>query len=310
MKEHEPSGARPSRYWVEELASLEYLFDASPLVVERLRHHSYLVTGLRAYDYRSGKDPKPLANKLAALVKKGGRDLLVPEPPLLGGFGFAIDGELYNVDTLKYFEALIAMNTVGLLAPFRARSERRVVWEIGPGWGGFAYQFKKLFPNVTYVLVDLPELFLFSATYLQTAFPDARFVSCADGSLSPDEWLAADFVFVPNWALDALDPPRLDLTVNMVSFQEMTATQVNDYARKAYRLGSPYVYSLNRERSLYNEEIDSVTSILGRYYWTRTVPVLPVGYTKMLGSRRPTAQPQPPALLDYRHVVATRRLVI
>ena len=51
---------------------------------------------------------------------------------------------------------------------------RKLVWEIGAGWGGFAYQFKTLFPDVTYVIVDLPELFLFSATYLMTLFPEAK----------------------------------------------------------------------------------------------------------------------------------------
>src|SRR5436190_22762593 len=44
-----------SEYWREELAGFEYLLDASPLLIDKLRHHSYHVTGLRPYDYRSGK---------------------------------------------------------------------------------------------------------------------------------------------------------------------------------------------------------------------------------------------------------------
>jgi hypothetical protein len=40
--------------------------------------------------------------------------------------------------------------------------------------GGFRYQVKILFPNTTYVIVDLPMMMLFSATYLKMAFPDAN----------------------------------------------------------------------------------------------------------------------------------------
>src|SRR5262249_56170589 len=43
----------PSQYWREELSGFEYLLDASPLIIEKLRHHTFHVTGLRPYEYRS-----------------------------------------------------------------------------------------------------------------------------------------------------------------------------------------------------------------------------------------------------------------
>ena len=46
---------RPSAYWEEELSTFEYMLDATPLVIEKLRHHTHCLTGLRAYDYRSHK---------------------------------------------------------------------------------------------------------------------------------------------------------------------------------------------------------------------------------------------------------------
>src|SRR3712207_8746167 len=80
--------------------------------------------------------------------------------------------ELYNLDTLKFCEALIALQRGGVLGALRADGPRRVVVEVGSGWGGFAYQLKTLCPQLTIVLVDLPELFLFSGTYLRTLFPE------------------------------------------------------------------------------------------------------------------------------------------
>ena len=79
---------RPSRahYWQEELAGFEYMLDASPLIIEKLRHHTYHATGLKVYDYRTHKDKARalLARKLEALIEVGRRDLLVPESPAAG----------------------------------------------------------------------------------------------------------------------------------------------------------------------------------------------------------------------------------
>jgi hypothetical protein len=302
-----------SDYWVEELDSLEYLLDASPLVIERLRHHTYTVTGVRPYDYRTNKQTggRKFEAKLAALKELDNVGLLVPESRALGGFGHEIGGELVNIDTLKFYEALIAMERGGMLAGFRESGDRRVVWEIGAGWGGFARCFKTLFPDVTYVITDLPELFLFSATYLLTLFPDATAIFWGEGTREESALASADFVFVPNTAVHSLSLPHLNLTVNMVSFQEMTSEQVETYVSKAHALGSPLLYSFNRERSVYNPQIESVTGILERWYWTHVVPVLPVSYLKMLDDKAAKRRQKTkyPTELDYRHVAGTRRVL-
>jgi hypothetical protein len=307
----------PSAYWTEELENFGYMFDASPLVIERLRHHCFHLTGIRVYEYRSHRDreARQLEEKLRALQALGYPELMVPEPRDLGGFGFEIDNELFNIDTLKFFEALIAMQEGGVLAPLRKPAEeRRVVLEIGAGWGGFGYQFKRLCPGVTYAIIDFPELFLFSATYLGAMFPEARLAFWhSNESSSNDEVLAADFLFIPHTALEELTLPRLDLTINMVSFQEMTSEQVDSYVRFAREQGAPYLYSLNRERSTYNRELTSVSEIIGNHYWTHEIPVLPVSYTQMLDKRaklssRTRRSKLPPRKgMPYRHLIGWRK---
>jgi putative sugar O-methyltransferase len=300
------SGHRPSRYWEEELSHFEYMFDASPLVVEKLRHHTSHVTGLRAYDYRTHrtKPREQFAEKLRALGRLAASDLLVPESPLLGGFGFEIDGRLFNIDTLKYYEALIALEKGSVLDEFRNNAERRLVWEIGAGWGGFPYQFKTLCPNVTYLISDLPELFLFSATYLMTLFPQAkvRFWGEEPARELFAKWRDYDFVFVPNTALEELAPERVDLAINMVSFQEMTDEQVLGYISRAHALGSPFLYSLNKDKGPYNPELQSISAIFSRFYWPREIEVLPVGYTKMLDDA--------PSKSGYTHLIGWRRVKV
>ena len=295
---------KPSAYWQEELINFEYMLDATPLIIDKLRHHSFHITGLHVHNYRSGQDRRRgyFAEKLRALRGQGSTDLFVPEPEALGGFGFNIDGHLINLDTLKFFEVLIALDKSAVLDEFRGGDERRLVWEVGAGWGGFPYQFKTLCPNTTYLISDFPELFLFSATYLMTMFPGARvrFWGEEPSDRIFANWRDYDFIFTPNTALADLTPDRLDLTVNMVSFQEMTTAQVTSYVAKSHELGARFLYSLNREKSGMNDELDSVTRIVSQYYWPREVGVLKVSYQKMLD--------EPSSPNDYKHLIGWKRV--
>lgn len=314
LSDQREATVRPSAYWREELSGFEYMLDASPLVIEKLRHHTYHVTGLRVYDYRSGQDKRraALARKLDALRAVGDESLLVPESPQLGGFGFEIDGGLYNIDTLKFFEVLLALDRAEELDRFRRGGDALVV-EVGSGWGGFAFQLRTLFPHVRYVLVDLPELFLFSAVYLLTLFPDAR-AAFMPGPEDP-AWNEADFIFVPNTHLDHVPLRSIDLALNMVSFQEMTTEQVREYARWLYDHGAQTVYSLNRDRSRYNDELSSVRELLGERFWLEEPFVLPHQYLEQPKSKEQPRLPRPglddPAADGanrYRHVIGRPRL--
>ena len=301
MKGVSASGAQePSAYWTDELENIDYLAEASPLIVRKLRHHAFHITGIRPYDYRVKGDSRRqhFEARLEALRALGGDDLLVGESPALGGFGYQIDGRVINVDTLKFYEVLVGMRRGGVLEAIAAK-ERPVVCEIGPGWGGFAYQFKTLFPGTTYVLVDFAELFLFSATYLATVFPDARLLFATDDNL--DGWRDADFVFVPQTRTALVSQLPLDLTVNMVSFQEMTEAQVRGYAAIAADAGCPLLYSLNRERSPYNSQIASVSEALSDRYRLTEVDVLPTDYASAM--KKPPRADKAVDPNEYRHQV-------
>ena len=313
-EDHAPAGtvASPSAYWSEELGNIDYMAEASPLIIAKLRHHAFHITGLRPYDYRAQDDQKRglFEQRLRALAAMGGEDLVVPEHPALGGFGYDIDGRLFNLDTLKCLEVFVGMKRAGALDAFRRVKGRRIAWEVGGGWDGFAYQFKRLFPETTYVITDLPELFLFSATYLRTVFPAARTLLWAPGVPAAERkrWREYDFVFVPNTRAEDLPGFEPHLLVNIASFQEMTSAQVAAYSALAARGRCRLCYSLNRERSRYNPELSSVSDVLSAHYGLTDVTPLETDYTRAM--KKPTRARRPSEAdeaLTYRHLFGRLR---
>jgi hypothetical protein len=100
----------------------------------------------------------------------------------------------------------------------------------------------------------------------------------------------------------------------MVSFQEMTTEQVRGYVEHAHVLGSPFLYSLNRDRSLYNTELTSTRAILQERYRLHEIPVIGIPYTKMpkmSGAsgvmERALRSVRDEGTNEYRHVVGWRR---
>jgi putative sugar O-methyltransferase len=299
----EAADYQASAYWQQEIQGFDYLFDASPLVVAKLREHEYHLTGLRSYEYRQhhADYARRFASKLRRLKDVDAGNLFLPESEALGGFGHRVDGELVNLDTLKFYECRIALDRAGVIDQLRGTGRHQVI-EIGAGWGGFAHHLKTLFPNTTYTIVDLPQTLLFSATYLKATFPDARIRIYGEGPVESlfDDGDHTDFLFLPAHAFARLPIPAADLAVNLASFQEMTSTHVTGYVNKLADSGCRQVYSLNRDRSRYNEELSTVTEILESRYRVERLEVLDVPYTVLVSK---PGKPVDPSAADYRHLI-------
>jgi hypothetical protein len=282
LREHrsEATVAAPSGVAGRRLAALEFMLDASPEDVTGLRRHA-----TPAMPIGPGSPATSNRGRLGRLSRLGRRELLIDEPTMLGG-------DVHAADAVRYYECLLAMAQGAILTPLADPSRRSLVWEIGAGWGGLAYRLKRLFPSVTYVITDLPEMFLLSATYLMTAFPDAS-VAFHVGA-GEIVWEDHDFVFVPNTALAAVAPDELDLTISVAAFEEMTTAQVDAYVAHAYERGSRYLYSFDRERAPGNGELTGVAETVASCYWPHEIEL-------------PATKPADGAD-GFRHVIGWRRV--
>jgi hypothetical protein len=268
------------REWARPIAqtpaagALAPLWDATPETIAGLRRWAAQVGGAAAAEYEDSDSvaAKEIRRDLKRLFMQVGRELFVPEPSILGGFGARTEAGPCNTDTVRFFHALVALQDGAVLAPFRG-GERRLVWEIGGGWGGFAYQFKTVCPNVTYLMTGSADTFLLSAVYLMTAFPDARCRFYGESSAGAlwDGWEGIDFVFAPESALDTLRPPRLDLTLDVLALADMTPPRVEGHLRHAFANGCRYVYSLHRG----DWAVDGIPAVwrsMEQRYWVHPVP--------------------------------------
>ena len=80
------TGHVPSDYWSGELAKFEYMLDASPLIIEKLRQHTHNITGIHTGHYRESmtKRKRRFTEKLAALRALDDAELWIPEARALG----------------------------------------------------------------------------------------------------------------------------------------------------------------------------------------------------------------------------------
>jgi putative sugar O-methyltransferase len=288
------------------IEGLAPLWNASPDTIAHLRRWCEPLSAIRASDYESESSDLAtrLKRELSMLRRQGAQDLFVRESRALAGFGFEKHGELYNEDTLTFFKALVALHDGAVAQSFKVSTERRLVWEIGGGWGGFAFHFKTLFPNVTYLITGLPDAFLVSAVYLKAMFPDARYRLFTDMPSADlfQPWHETDFIFAPESAVRVLRPPRLDLAIDVSMLCHMSVERVRSHVRRAFDLGCRYWYSRFPPGGFAAQSM--VSDVVRECYWPHPIPARRERWTPAVMGVDPEPRPE----TEEAHLVGWRRI--
>lgn len=264
------SEMQPSNFegiWSAPCKYYKYLLNLSSEDLKCIRFHTGLLTGLIPWRYWNTTPD----NESEILVAKTDYDnatedlaekYWISEPSTLFGLplGFEYKKRILNYDISRYqwCVALLAKTEVFNLERYQ---NKQIVIEIGGGYGGLANAIQTLLNGrITYVIVELPEILMFSAIYLKLLNPDKKmYIYGSDFDI--EKILDYDFVLLPNY-VDLNGIKKVHIGLNMWSFQEMTKEQVTKYldffkAKLGYCL-----YSLNLDKHPTNQSDFSVTQLL------------------------------------------------
>lgn len=149
--------------------------------------------------------------------------------PLIGNpYGYFIDNKFIKsgADYLHYYATRINE----LLGSIQGR---KVVAEIGGGFGGMAYYLIRDSKNTTYIDFDLPENLALTTYYLLKAFPEKKVLLYGEAEFGNDDLSNYDIVLMPNFQLDKLPDNTCDLMFNSYSLAEMSRETINHYVSQS-----------------------------------------------------------------------------
>ena len=214
--------------------------------------------------------PDDMSVQIPAVMSKLPEKLRISPPLKFGEMGWMVNGRIINYDVYSYLYELCLMYENGVLQCLeKGGAERCVrVLEIGGGYGSLAYYLMKIYGNLRYVIVDIPESLLFSSIYLTTLFPDLTHELVENDSRqseSPDD---AGFTFVPNLLMEQISPTsgKFDLVINTLSLTEMNASQIVYYCKKVRELIKPEGMFFEHNVDNFGSEVEDIESLIKKNF--------------------------------------------
>jgi len=161
--------------------------------------------------------------------------------PLLGNpVGLYYDGQIIPIDSFRYM--YYATEILSLLRDV----ENPVICEIGGGVGGQAYKvLSSSHRNLTYILLDIPEILTISSYFLMAALPEKKFLLYEEDLFDSSRLKCYDVILMPNFMLPYLGDETVDLFFNSCSFSEMNSATVEEYIHQTERICKRYFMHIN-----------------------------------------------------------------
>jgi hypothetical protein len=254
---------RPSSYWTDFTSFFDYMTDLSPASLAKVRLHTYHLTGDNYQTYYFGNRGGFLDFYGAWLETDGlPAEHVLSEPE--DGIGFRLeDGRFVSADIARFQRCVSTLSRRGVLGELcRSGPPPRVI-EIGGGYGGLALHLSQILKGCQYIVVDLPETLVFSASYLALHAPTKRlYLYDPADRLDAATFAGLDFVLLPDYRLDALTGFEFDLAINIASMQEMRVDQIERYLDFIKLTCRGEFYSCNRDRQNRNDELRSLFDLM------------------------------------------------
>ena len=257
----------PSKYWSDFCSCFEYMLELSEKSFAKLRLHTYHLTGDNYQLYYFG-DPEAFlkAYHWKALVDGVPTEYVLNEPEDGIGFRYS-DGRFLSSDIARFQRVVSSLYRHHVLTDLSSSDAPRLyVLEVGGGYGGLGHHLSRIIKNTTYIIVDLPETLLYSASYLTQHNPEKKLYlydsSTFSSLIGSTELAAYDFLLLPNYQLHALANARFDLVINVASLQEMRTPQAETYLDFIRETCRGVFYSWNEDHQPRNKELVNLSELL------------------------------------------------
>lgn len=168
-----------------------------------------------------------------------------------------IDGRSMSLDFLQSVEEVYCIREAWQKSGRNAYPS--VIVELGGGYGRLAYVCRKMLPDCTYIILDLPEALICANKWLNSVLPgecvpysESRSITSFDRERlqSRKVWLLGAH------QIERIAPKAADVFVNIYSFAEMPQHAIDNYFVHIDRITAGVVYS--KQRKMENNKIDGV----------------------------------------------------
>ena len=113
------------------------------------------------------------------------------------------------------------------------------ILELGAGYGCLAYIFIKLFTNIKYIIVDIPESLIISQTYLSKIFPDKKIYfhkNFSSYSEISKEFESAQICFLTPNQIENLPDKSIDFSISINCLSDLNDFQIKHYLKFFQRI--------------------------------------------------------------------------
>jgi len=266
--------------WQYVMNIMKYLLNLSTEDLINIRYHTGMITGdhiNKYWDSYPPIDPNLFADELgySYYIKNIPKKFWLSETDFLGHskpIGVNYKNRIINKDICRY---QCCVSNLYLTKCFdKVDNDKSIILEVGSGYGGLANVMSRLFDNkVVYVMVDIPEMLMCAGSLLFLHNPDKKIYIYDENNFGENflkkDIYNYDFVLLPNFSFDYLNYlEKIDLMINIQSFQEMSKMQVNNYLKLVKNKLQGCIYSDNMDCMPINNKLGdkTITFLLKKYF--------------------------------------------
>lgn len=150
-----------------------------------------------------------------------------------------------NIVTQDICQTVIEVNTIVETIDYDSESKLKVI-ELGAGHGRIGNLMLSAFPNIQYVIIDIPPALYVSQWYLSNLFPSKKifkFREFVNYDEIREEFESSSIAFLAPQQIELIKDKYFDLFINVCSLMEMKPIQIENWFKHIDRVCEGWFYT-------------------------------------------------------------------